>query len=69
MSRAQFLLQMQESEGVVVAVESEHPMEKVMSPKLEGLDDGIQLPVVVGILTFRFTELLTEKGYRVEFLR
>ena len=53
----------------MVAVEGELPMENVMSPKLEGLDDRIQLPVVVGILTFRFAELLIEERYRVEFLR
>ena len=67
--RAQFLLRMQESEGFVVAVEGELSMEKVMPPKLEGLDDGVQFSVIVGVPDLRLTEFLSEEGYRMEFLR
>ena len=42
----------------MIAVECEFPVEKVMSPVFEGLDDGIQFPIIVGIANFGVTELL-----------
>ena len=49
----------------MVAVECELPVKEVMSPKFEGLDDGVEFPVVIGISALGLTEFLAEEGYRV----
>ena len=44
-------------------------MEQIVSPKFEGLHDGLELPVIIGIPSFGFTKLFTEEGNRVKLLR
>ena len=49
MSGVEFPLGVEEPEGTVITVEGEFVREKVMSPVPQGLDDGVELPVIVGI--------------------
>ena len=49
MSGVEFLLGVEELEGIVIAVEGEFIMKKVMPPVPQGLDDGVKLPVIVGV--------------------
>ena len=53
----------------MVAIESEVSIEEVMPPKLQGLYDGKELPVVIGITPLCVVKLLAEVGYRVRILR
>ena len=47
MSSTEFLLGVEELEGVMVVVESEIVVKKVMPLELQGLDYGIKLPFIV----------------------
>ena len=66
---AEFLLSAEESEGFVITVEGEFSMKKIMSPKSQRLDDGVQLAIIVGVSAFGIAELFTKEGDRVQFLR
>ena len=49
MSGVEFLLGVEELEGIVIAIEGEFVMEKVMPPVPPGLDDGVKLQIIVGV--------------------
>ena len=49
MSSTELLLGMEEPEGIVVAVEREVVVKKVMSPESERLDYGVELPIIVRV--------------------
>ena len=49
MSGVEFPLGVEESEGIVITVEGEFVMKKVMSSVPQGLDDGVKLSVIVGV--------------------
>ena len=53
MSGVEFPLGVEELEGIVVAVEGEFVVKKIVSPVPQGLDDGIKLPMIVGVLHLR----------------
>ena len=69
MSGVQLPLGVEEPEGIVITIEGELIMEEVMSPVPQGLDDGVKLPVVVGVPHFRLVEFLAKIRYRVGILR
>ena len=49
MSGVEFPLGVEEPEGIVITVEGEFVMKKLMSPIPQGLDDGVKLLVIVGV--------------------
>ena len=49
MSGVEFPLGVEETEGIVVAVEGEFVMKKVMPPVPQGLDDGVKLLIIFGV--------------------
>ena len=53
MSSVEFLLGVEEPEGIVVAVEGEFVMKKVMPLVPQGLDDDVKLPIIIGVPDLR----------------
>lgn len=68
MSGVQLLLRLDMPLRVMVGVEHELPVYKVVPPILEGLNNGIQFQIVGRIPTLGLVELLTEIGNRVALL-